>query len=475
MGIKFTHFTEYKQIKPEKVSTEGGIKTIAFRLANSQCYNYRTWMKDGLTQGGYFYMNTDPEKRPTLKFETKDYKAFDPKAINHDVKSNQGYETGDILVNINERGHLRLNVGDTFYAHAMRSWQLTDNSTNNYFIEPDFHYTVIDVNGNPSTNVIKIDNDNTTTNPWSAITAVGKGTAIVLVTYDAIGLNYYNSGKADKTPYLGGEYWGAIWPENTAAYVVTVGDDDSAIEPNMLINEKYNLDAKKNAGKYVDAEHDVFYYLDTEAGASYTFTPSGVASVDMARPVIGTNMATYKGFSTEGVTKNEDGSYTLLLKEGRQIVRLTDDAGNAVYQVMTAKPCHREIINVSREGSKIFQPGDKVKIQYSGLRHPANKLAGIYNMSAYVTYNGIPNGTSLILGSGQYTFGSAASAQAVTIDIPKDHDVASKPEIVMDEGVIQVNGFGDPIGNHRIIDRIGGRSPNFPARNLHAILFLYWQ
>ena len=463
MGIKFTHFTEYKQIKPEKVSTEGGMKTIAFRLANSQCYNYRTWMKDGLTQGGYFYMNTDPEKRPTLKFETKDYKAFDPKAINHDVKSNQGYETGDILVNINERGHLRLNVGDTFYAHAMRSWQLTDNSTNNYFIEPDFHYTVIDVNGNPSTNVIKIDNDNTTTNPWSVITAVGKGTAIVLVTYDAIGLNYYNSGKTNKSPYLGGEYWGAIWPENTAAYVVTVGDGDSAIESNMLINEKYNQDAKKNAGKYVDAEHDVFYYLDTEAGANYTFTPSGVASVEMARPVIGTNMATYKGFSTEGVTKNEDGSYTLLLKKGRQIVRLTDDAGNAVYQVMTAKPCHREIINVSREGSKIFQPGDKVKIQYSGLRHPANKLAGIYNMSAYVTYNGIPNGTSLILGSGQYTFGSAASAQAVTIDIPKDHDVASKPEIVMDEGVIQVNGFGDPIGNHRIIDHIGGRSPNFTA------------
>lgn len=463
MGTKTTHFTEFEHIKPQKESTEGDIKTITFRLANSQCYNYRTWMKDGLTQGGYFYMNTDEAKRPTLKFEKKDYKAFNPKAINHDVHSNQGYETGDILVNINEKGHLRLNVGDTFYAHAMRSWQLTDNQTNNYFIEPDFHYTVIDVNGNPSTGVIEIDNANTTTNPWSAIKAVGKGTAIVLVTYDAIGLNYYNSGKAEKTPYMGGEYWGAIWPENTAAYVVTVGDGDSSIDPNMVINEKYNIDTKKSAGKYVDAEHDVFYYLDTEAGANYTFTPSGVKTVEMARPVIGASMATYKGFSTEGVTRNEDGSYTLLLKEGRQIVRLTDDAGNAVYQVLTAKPCHREITNVTREGSKIFQPGDKVKIQYSGLRHPANKLAGIYNMSAYVTYNGIPNGTSLILGSGQYTFGSAASAQAVTFDIDKDRDVANEPEIVMNEGVIQVNGFGDPIGNHRIIDRFGGRSPNFTA------------
>ena len=463
MGIKSTHFTDFKQIKPEKESTEGDIKSLTFHLANSQIYNYRTWRKDGLTQAGYFYMSTNPEKCPVLSFTNADYEAFGPKTINHDVKSNAGYETGDIFVNINERGHLRLNVGDTYDAHAMRTWQLTDNSTNNYFFEPDFHYTVIDVNGNPSTGVIEIDNANPTTSPWSKIKAVGKGTAIVLVTYDAIGLNYYRSGQTTKTPYLGGEYWGAIWPENTAAYVVTVGDNETTMDPNMVINEKYNLDAKKNAGKYVDAEHDVFYYLDTEAGAKYTFTPSGVEKVEMARPIIGAQMATYKGFSTEGVTKNEDGSYTLLLKEGRQIVRFIDNAGNAIYQVLTAKPCHREIVNVTREGSKIFQPGDKIKIQYSGLRHPANKLAGIYNMSAYVTYNGIPNGTALILGSGQYTFGSAASAQAVSVNIPEDYDVTEKPEIVMNEGVIQVNGYGDPIGNHRIIDRIGGRSPNFTA------------
>jgi hypothetical protein len=131
--------------------------------------------------------------------------------------------------------------------------------------------------------------------------------------------------------------------------------------------------------------------------------------------------------------------------------------------VLTAKPCHREITNVSREGSTIFQPGDKVKIQYSGLHHPANKLAGIYNMSAYVTYNNIPNGSSLILGAGQYTFGSVPSAQAVTIDIPADYDTSAAEALVMDEGVIQVNGFGDPIGAHRAINKNLGRSPNFTA------------
>ena len=461
MGIKFAHFTDFMQIDPIKETTEGDVKKLTFHLANSQVYNYRTWKNGGLTQAGYFTMSTDDTKRPTLAFTNADYSAFGVNTINHNVKSNGGYETGDILVNINERGHLSMQVGEEFYAHAMRSWQLTDTQTNNYFMEPDFHYTVIDVNGNPSKDVITIDNANTTTSQWSKITAVGKGTAIVLVTYDAIGLNYYSS--TTKTPYMGGEFWGAIWPENTAAYVVTVGDGASSVEPNMIINEAYNKDLKKVSGKYVDAEHDVFYYLDTEAGAQYTFTPDGVKTVEIARPVIGEKMATYKGFSAEGVTKNDDGSYTLLLKEGRQIVRLTDESGNAVYQVLTAKSCHREIVNATREGSKVFQPGDKVKIQYSGLRHPANKLAGIYNMSAYVTYNGIPNGSSLILSRNQYTFGSATDAQAVIIQIPADYNLKEQPNLEMTEGVIQVTGYGDPIGNHRYIDRIGGRSPNFTA------------
>ena len=131
--------------------------------------------------------------------------------------------------------------------------------------------------------------------------------------------------------------------------------------------------------------------------------------------------------------------------------------------MLTAKPCHCEITNETTPGSTDFLPGDEVKIQYSGLRHPANKLAGIYNMSAYVTYNGIPHGTSLILGAGQYTFGSAAKAQAVSITIPADYDADSNPEMKLTDGVIQVNGYGDPIGNHRYIDPVAGRSPNFTA------------
>lgn len=467
IGKKFSHFTNFAKVEPSKTEVDGNSKKVYYRLADNQVYNFRTWKSGGLTQGGYFTMDIDAGENSYLKFSDSSYEAFGPKTIKHDVNWNGGYETGNILVNINERGHLQLNVGDTYNTLPMRSWQLTDTQTNNYFLEPDFHYTVIDLNGNPSTGVIEIDNANTTTEPWSTIKAVGKGTAIVLVTYDAIALNYYkyntSTASLTKTNYMGGEYWGAIWPENTAAYVVTVGDGATAMQPNMFINEAYNEGALKTAGKYVDAEHDVFYYLDTEQGATYTFTPTGVDHIEIAYPTIGEQMATYHGFGAEGVSKNEDGSYTLLLKEGRQIVKMTDAKGNSIYQVLTAKPCHREITHASREGSTIFQPGDKIKIQYSGLHHPANKLAGIYNMSAYVTYNNIPNGSSLILGAGQYTFGSAPSAQAVTIDVPTDFDTSVSTELVMDQGVIQVNGYGDPIGAHRDINKNLGRSPNFTA------------
>lgn len=459
IGMKKAHFTDFMTVEPKETTESGGNKEFKYSLADNQIYSYRTWKDGGLTQGGYFKYTIDETKRPALSFCEADYEACDPHRIVHDVNYNQGYETGNIFVNINERGHLRMNPGETFAAHAMRSWELTDNSTNNYFIEPDFHYTVVGLDGKPSSGVIEI--TETPGSSWAQIKAVGTGSAIVLVTYDAIGLNYYSN--ATKTPYLGGEYWSAIWPENTAAYVVTVGEGEASLTPNMVINEAYNEDAKKVAGKNVDAEHDVFYYLDTEEGAFYTFVPEGVAEVTMAYPQIGERMATYKGFGTDGVTKNADGSYTLLLKEGRQIVKMTDGSGRAAYQVLTAKSCHREITNVTTPGSGIFQPGDEVKVQYSGLFHPANKMAGIYNMSAYVTYNGVPNGSSLILGSGQYTFGSAPSAQAVTVTIPSDFDTEAQSAISMTEGVIQVNGYGDPIGNHRIIDPVAGRSPNFTA------------
>lgn len=461
LGIKTTHFIQFREILPTEVAVENGIKLYSYRLANAQVYNFRTWMKGGLTHAGYFTMNTDPEKCPQISFMEEDYSVMPPTQINHSVDADSGYETGDIFVNINPQGYLRMNVGDTFDAHAMRSWELTDSATGNYFMEPDFHYTVINPDGTPGTGVIEIDNADTGINPWSTIRAVGEGTAIVLVRYDGIGVNYY-SGTTQKE-FMGGDLWGASWPENTAVYVVSVGLPESSVDPDMLINKDYVNSASKLSGDKIDSENDVIYYIAGEEGAKYSFTPSNAASVELARPIIDENTMTFNGFRTEGVEKDENGEYTLTLPEGRNIVRLCDPEGNATYQVITVKECELAVTNETDPERTFFIPGDKVTLQFSGLRHPANKLAGIYNMSANIVYNVTPENKAYSSAKNQYKYASTPTAQAITFTIPESYDADENPEWIMSAGSLQISGFGDPIGSHRDISPIVGRSANFTA------------
>ncbi len=467
LGTKTAHFVKFKEVLPQNVVTGGNNKVYTFKLADKQVYNYRVSQPGKLTQAGLFTMSLDASKRPILAFTDADMTAKDPKYVDHDVKSNGGYNVGDMFLNINPAGHLKLNnVGDTYDILPMRNWELIESITNNYFIEPDFHFTVVNTNGQEDNSVVKVEDE--------LLTAVGNGTAIVLVTYDAIHLNQY-SGVSQKD-FVGGAYWGAIWPENTAAFVVTVGEQATDIKPNIIINKDYlttvtpwgggdPIDTKLSM-ENVDAECDVLYYLDTEDGYDYTFTPEGVASVTLARPTIGVNSASYTGFSEEGVTKNEDGSYTLRLTFGRNIVCLTDASGKSVYQVMTAKPCHRDI-KVGDEIVTSVKPGDAVTVQYSGLYHPANKLAGIHNFNAFVDYKKPAEGVTVTKGKGnQYTMANTPASQAVSFTVPADW---TKSTIEIADGVMGIGGFGDPVGNHRFTSKTTGRAPNFTAISQTAV------
>lgn len=463
LGTKTAHFVKFKEVAPESV--EGGVYT--FKLADKQQYNYRVSQPGKLTHAGIFTMSIDETKRPELTFTDADLSAKEPTFIDHDVTSNNGYNVGDLFLNINPAGHLQLNkVGDTFDILPMRNWELIDGITSNYFIEPDFHFTVVNLNGEEDNSVVKVENE--------LLTAVGTGTAIVLVTYDAMHVNTYSN--ATKNDFVGGADWSAIWPENTGVFVVTVGEQSTDIKPNIIINKDYlttvtpwgggdPIDTKLSM-ENVDAEFDVLYYLDTEDGFDYTFTPEGVATVTLARPVIGTNAASYTGFSADGVTKNADGSYTLQLTQGRNIVCLTNAEGKSVYQVMTAKPCHRDII-VGGKSVDLVMPGDAVTVQYSGLYHPAGKLAGIHNFNAFLDYKKPTEGITVTKGKGnQYTMAASATAQAVTFTVPADF---AGSEITLSDGVMGIGGFGDPVGNHRATSKDAGRAPNFTAISQSAV------
>ena len=460
IGTKTAHFVKFKEIVPESVTNEGTVYN--YILADKQVYNYRVMKEGKLTQAGIFTMSGDETKRPTLAFTDADMEARSPKAIDHDVTSNGGYNVSDLFLNINAAGHLKLNgVGDTYDILPMRNWELTNNITANYFIEPDFHFTVVNLNGQEDNSVVKVENE--------MLTAVGEGTAIVLVTYDGIHLDYYNN-SATSSSFAGGNDWGAIWPENTGAFVVTVGEQATGITPNITINKDYLTKAggvdTKLSMENVDAEFDVLYYLDTEEGFDYTFTPEGAASVTLARPVIGETMASYTGFSAEGVTANADGSYTVRLTEGRNIVCLTDTEGKSIYQVMTAKPCHRDI-KVGDEVVTRVQPGDAVTVQYTGLYHPAGKLAGIHNFGGFLDYKQPADGVSVTKGkANQYTMASTATAQAISFTVPADWTAKT---IEINDGVMCISGWGDPVGNHRATSKDTGRAPNFTAIQQNAV------
>lgn len=457
-GSGTIHYVPFRVIEPESVETSGDTKTYTWRLGTTCKYNMRAWKEGGLTQLLNFYYNLDETKCPVINFTEADFAARDPKWVDHDPNSLDGLNDCNILLNINEKGYLKLHTGQNYDLMAERDWQIIPNQTENYFLEPDYHYAVYDINGNPDNSVVEIVPDGNIGSEWAILRAKAPGTAIVTVTYDAASALQYANNTGKMSTYYGGQYFGAIWPENTGVFVVSVDAPANSMDANMMLNADLNNGQMKNAGAYVDAEHDVFYYINDEEAFYYTFKPAAVQTVEISYPTIRTNDAVYNtGWNS--VAKNADNSYTLPLKHGRQIIRLGDGTGKYIYQVITARHATRTIINETTGGS-VYRPGDNVRVQYNGLFHPANKLSGIYNMSAYITYNGTPTGTALILGPNQYWFGSKPSAQAVTFTIPAEW---TEPTYELTEGVIQVTGFGDPIGNHRFVDKVGGRSPNFTA------------
>ncbi len=459
LGSGTIHYVPFSLIEPKSVVTSGDAKTYTWRLGQNCQYNMRAWRDGSLTQLLYFYYNTDPSKCPVINFTEQDFAARDPKWIDHNPRNLDRMNDCNILININEKGYLKMTAGQDYDLMAERDWQIIPNQTENYFLEPDYHYAVYDINGNPDNSVVEIVPDGYIGSEWAILRAKAPGTAIVTITYDAASASQYQREKTARQDYYGGRYFGALWPENTAVFVVSVDAESNSMVPNMFLNKEYNEDAARLAGINVDAEHDVFYYINDEESAEYTFHPDGVQTVEISYPTIRTNDAVYNT-GWHSVTKNNDNTYTLRLKHGRQIVRMGDGAGNYIYQVLTAKHATRTITNRTNASTTRFLPGSNVVVQYDGLFHPANKLSGIYNMSAYITYNGNPTGSSLILSPNQYWFAGTPSAQAVSFTIPTDYTGST---YTLSDGVIQVLGYGDPIGNHRTIGKWSGRSPNFTA------------
>lgn len=457
VGTKTKHFVPFQEVKSTAKQENGDTTTYYYSLKEKSTYNFRVSGEDYVTYAGTF-KNTDDFSMTV----TKDQLTGNKHQVDHDVSSNGGQNVGDIFLNINAQGHLQIAQNDTHQIVALRNWETINGFSENYFIEPDFHYTVVNENGEESNDVVTVDKN-------GKLTAVGEGTAIVLVTYDAINV----------TSASGGPFFGAIWPENTGVFVVTVGDQ-SSISTNMTLNAGKNNSKYKLSGDALDAEHDVIYFIGEQG--EYTFTPEAGCTVSVANPTVDDAM-TFNGFVP--VSANEDGSFTVPLVTGRNIVKV-EKGGGAVYQVITAKE-----VSVTINDGKPVHPGDTVSIKFDTLYHPANKLAGVYNMGAGIQYpyedkllGGAPGGM------GEYSFASKEKSQTLSayteriektsmwgttvsykqgedFKIPEDFEGDS---LTLTGGALVVLGYGDSFGNHRSITLENGKGPNMTADQLEALL-----
>ena len=374
---------------------------------------------------------------------------------------NSVYDRADIYLNINRQGYKNMDVGESFELDVFRNWQATASSPNPTIARPDVHNQVIDVNGSAS-DVLTITPDKNNSS-LATVTANRAGTAIVLVTYDAM----------THMQAMGGSSLSAIWPECTGVFVITVSADGSSIQANTLMDRPGATIANEEQ-KYLDAEHDILFYLGSE-GASYSFTPEAGCTVTVARSTVGSAMS-FSGFTSDGVTVAADGEVTVSgLTTGRHIIRIEKD-GLANYQVVTARGVSYDMYDA--EGNALapdteLNHGDKVKLQFHDLVSPKEKMAGVYNFNFSLYYLDA-NGTAFQSKPGGpfgvYDFSGNPSRQLIEITIPEDWEDLTYQLT----GVIRIGGFGG-IPTHRGVsytkgmDRQYGTSSAAVASQLPAL------
>ena len=445
-------------LEPFARSVEDG--TATFHLDKNTDYFYRVRHPQGATYWNYVRLSADAAYTVTEEDLglTGD---FSKSTIYH--FENNVYDRAGIYLNINTKGYKNMAVGDTFELNSFRNWFAIESFMNAKVALPEMHYQVIDVNGNAS-DVVTI-TPNALNSNVAVMEAKHEGTAIVLVTYDAM---THMAGQTSTASHR----FSAIWPELTGVFVVTVGADGSAIQTNMNL-DRMDAVIEKDEAKQLDAEHDILFYTGTE-GASYSFKPEAGCTVSVLRPTVTAASMTYSGgFTNTGVTTAEDGTVTVSgLITGRNIIKVTK-GGLSTYQVVTARGVSYKFVNA--EGTELTQeelaaikPGDSVTIQFSNLISPKEKLSGAYNFNFSLYMQG-PDGTFFKSDPGGnfgvYDFSGNPERQKLTVTIPK---FWAEETYTLSGAIKQAGWPGVP--THRGITYAVGTNPGFDAPKTAGIL-----
>ena len=392
-------------------NTETGVEA-RYKVSKNTDYFYRVQNPNGVTYWNYEKWNESGTVEITAGDLYISDSEFNKKTVFHNFEKNV-YDRADIYLNINQAGYMNMRTGDTYELNSFRNWFAIESISNAKVALPDMHYEVIGLDGKAS-DVVSI-TPNEKNNNVAVMKANKSGTAIVMVTYDAM-THMQAMSAASKTGGENTKQFSAIWPECTGVFVVSVDADGTAIKTNMQM-ERFGKPST------FDAEHDILFYTGDE-GASYSFTPEEGCIVSVARSKVSDKMS-FDGFTTDKITTDNDGKVTISgLTTGRHIIKVDKD-GKATYQVVTARGVSYKILDTDGKelGSDAkIKAGDTIKLQFTGLINPQEKLSGVYNFNARCYYQG-NDGTFFESDPGTiwgaYDFSGKAERQLVTVKIPK--------------------------------------------------------
>ena len=218
-----TKYYVFSFMKPITLTTETSSgetakksTTATFHFDENTDYFYRVRHPQGATYWNYVRLTADAAY--TVTDEDLGLSGdFSKSTIYH--FENNVHDRAGIYLNINTKGYKNMSVDDTFELNSFRNWFAIESFMNSKVALPEMHYQVIDESGNPST-VVSITPDALNSNV-AVMEAKKEGTAIVLVTYDAM---THMNGQTSTASHR----FSAIWPELTGVFVVTVGADSSS-------------------------------------------------------------------------------------------------------------------------------------------------------------------------------------------------------------------------------------------------------
>ena len=349
---------------------------------------------------------------------------LNPTPLNEWVNNrSSAWMDANVLTNLDDTGTVNLSSGGVFYLDTFRVWQAMSGVTENYFIEPAYEFQVFGDN-------ISVERVGLPGREQFRITALSSGVSIIEITYGPVEYVLANGNAL---------FFDAMDERNTLAVIVNV---DGGASFDTGISGMNALGQPIGTGVTVRNDFDTWYFDSAVGYAEFTFTPATGSQVRVHDPL---NITPWDNGWTE-YTANADGSFTVQLRDGRNIIEITN-GGSTRHQVVRARGITVTIANITRPGQD-FDIGDTARITFIGISDPIEKLAGIHNPTP---------GAAVRLTDGLVTINTnnAPQYQSLSSALTVDFTLTDADHNVLSGWIMGGGGWGDLPGAHRRIPPTG--------------------